>query len=342
MSFESVPGQPRAKRFLQRLVMNGTIPHALLLTGMKGIGKRALAEAFAKLLNCLAPSPAGACDRCASCTKIEKGLHPDILRVVRDGAFIKLDQVRDLRERLRFMPSEGRFRVVVLEDAQDLKEEASNALLKILEEPPAQNVFILMALEPQMLLPTIVSRCCHVRCQPLDEDWIARHLAATYRIGDDQARKIARLSFGSLDRAAWWVEADRMDRLRQVLERIARLKAASVLDVFSMAAAWSKESEDLEQDMECIKFWLREKIMVGLEGSGDPEIFAAASAEATGRLSIEALLELYQAIEETARRLRQHANRQLALEGAGLKIRDLLNGKSCRYTLSKWGQSLSF
>ncbi len=114
---------------------------------------------------------------------------------------------------------------MVIEDAQDLREEAGNALLKMLEEPPKQNLFVLTALEPQMLLPTIVSRCCHVRLQPLEETWIERYLLDAQGLAPSQAKKIAAMAEGSLDRARWLAEPARIAQMNEVLENVSRLES---------------------------------------------------------------------------------------------------------------------
>ena len=123
---------------------------------------------------------------------------------------VLLEQIRDLVKRFRFRPFEGRFRVVIIEDAQRLMESAANAMLKVLEEPPKANIFILLAAESQMLLPTIVSRCCQVRFQPLEEEIVAQWLTRDGRVSPEQAAGIARLAGGSMEKARWFSEEDRM------------------------------------------------------------------------------------------------------------------------------------
>ena len=209
MALRDVLGQERAKRFLRHLLHLGKLPHAVLLSGMAGIGKATLAREFAKLLNCLDPQQGDACEACASCLKMRDGHHPDLVWIKSEGAFIKLDQIRSLKQRLAFRPFEGRWRIVVIEEAQELREEAGNSLLKLLEEPPRQNLFLLTTLEPQMLLPTIVSRCCHVRLQPLEEVWIERYLTETQGLSPVQAQQLATLAEGSLERAKALTEPDR-------------------------------------------------------------------------------------------------------------------------------------
>src|SRR5208337_3552670 len=177
MALADIAGQKRAMRFLKRLLQKDAIPHAFLFSGMAGAGKFAAAKEFAKALNCLYPQDYDSCEACDSCNKLEKGLHPDLVLIRSEGVFIKLEQVRDLLKRFRFRPFEGKFRVVIIQDAQKLMEPAANAMLKILEEPPKANIFILLATESQMLLPTMVSRCCQVRFQPLEDEIVAEWLA---------------------------------------------------------------------------------------------------------------------------------------------------------------------
>lgn len=328
MSLARVPGQERAKRFLKGLVRIGHVPHALLFSGMAGIGKVAVTREFAKLLNCLSPRDFDCCDECGSCRKMDGGHHPDVIRVKSEGTYIKLDQVRGLRERMRFRPFEGRWRVIVIEDAQDLKEEAGNALLKLLEEPPRQNIFILTVLEPQMLLPTIVSRCCHVRFQPLDKLLIESHLIDTYGMAPTKAEEIANLAEGSLHRAQWLIEEDRIAHWKAVLANVFKLSDLHMIDFFPFVSKWAQKSEDLEQDLECIKLWIRDLILSRLTKDYRP-VFQGN--DMTGSrvqvISIETLFALYNSIEEALQNLRRNANKQLLLEGLCLAIKEGLYGQ---------------
>ena len=141
MALADISGQQRAIRFLNRLMEKETVPHAFLFSGMAGTGKFATAQEFAKALNCLSPQDYDSCGGCTACRKLEEGLHPDVVQIKSDGVFIKLEQIRELRKRFRFRPFEGKYRVVIIQDAQKLVEQAANAILKILEEPPEANIF---------------------------------------------------------------------------------------------------------------------------------------------------------------------------------------------------------
>lgn len=335
MSFEKVLGQSRSKRFLQQVARTGHLPHALLFSGMEGIGKTALAFEFAKLVNCLEFDGLDACDRCASCRKADSGHHPDLLWVRSDGMFIKVDQIRELRRQTRFRPFEGRRRVIILADAQNLREEAGNALLKLLEEPPDRHLFILTVLEPQMLLPTIVSRCCHVRLQPLEDELIRDHLVARLDIPAPVARDVTRLCGGSLERARWLTEDGRLAHWKEILETAQRLRRLSFFDLFDLTARWALKKEDLEQDLECIKLWVRDLVLCRLSDSEASTFDLDDDLRRIARnLDAEDLFSLYDTIEQALQRFRLNANRQLTLEGVCLAIKDILNGQGSRNTLS--------
>ena len=335
MSIEALPGQARAKRFLKQLVQTGHVPHALLFSGMAGIGKASMAREFAKVLNCLEAANNDSCDRCSSCHKIDGGIHPDLTWITSEGTFIKLDQIRDLRKRLRYRPFEGHYRVIIIEDAQKLREEAANALLKILEEPPRQHIFVLLTLEPQMLLPTIVSRCCHVRFQPLEDSQIEQSLTNAYQLEPNRAREIARLAEGSMERAKWLIEEDHISHWREILGHIQNLHRLSMIEFFELMARWVKESEDLEQDFLCIKLWLRDIILSRLLKDHRPAFELNKIPDGMKKNSIEYLFSLYDQIEEAIQNLRGNANRQLTLEGVCLAIKDYSYGQGSWDSLSK-------
>jgi DNA polymerase-3 subunit delta' len=329
MSLSGVPGQARAKRYLQKMAASGHISHAVLFAGMGGIGKAAVAREFAKLLNCLDLQENDCCDRCISCRKLDEGHHPDLVWITKEGAFIKLDQIRTLREGLRYRPFEGRWRVVVIQDAQNLNEEAGNALLKLLEEPPRQNVFVLTALEPQMLLPTVVSRCSLIRFQPLEDTLIEDELVNGKQLPPNRAREVARLAGGSMDRARWLIEEDRISRWEEIFRFILRLREVSMLDFFSKVAGWAQKSEDLEQDLECIKLWLRDLVLTRLVADYQPLFESDSKPHGSIQdVSVEHILQLYDEVERATHHLRLNANKQLTLESVCLAMKDGLYGQS--------------
>ncbi len=223
MPFREVIGHRKLVALLARAVHHGSLPPSLILGGPSGVGKRLLAVATAQLLNC--PNvgrsrsdtqhpiseverrasneevPADACGVCATCTRIARGVHPDVLIVEPgDSGTIKVDQVRELIDRAAYRPFEGRRRVVIIDEADALVPAAQNALLKTLEEPPSMSVFMLITARPDALLPTVRSRCPRLRFRPLGPEDVAAALVQRGRTSAE-ARLIAATADGSVGRA---------------------------------------------------------------------------------------------------------------------------------------------
>ena len=178
MPLREITGHQRLVELLARSIASGTLPPSLLFAGPRGNTKRRTAVAVAQALNCLNPQVSSAittdaCGGCAACTRIDRGVHPDVI-VVEPGetGAIKIDQIRDVVERSAYRPFEGRRRVVVIDEADGLMAPAQNALLKTLEEPPSLSVFILVTARPDMLLPTVRSRCIRLLFTEADAEEI--------------------------------------------------------------------------------------------------------------------------------------------------------------------------
>ncbi len=149
---------------LSQAIRRQSLTPSLILSGPEGVGKRLTAMSIAQELNCLAIDDGGACGRCAVCRRIARGAHPDVMTIEPgDMGSIKIEQVRAAIERAVFRPFEGRRRVTIIEQADALVVAAQNALLKTLEEPLPASVFVLVTSRPDTLLPTVRSRCAHLR-----------------------------------------------------------------------------------------------------------------------------------------------------------------------------------
>src|SRR2546427_7698708 len=212
MPFRDVIGHRRLVGLLSRSVHRESLPPSLIFAGPAGVGKRLAAIATAQALNCLSvrlkPDPTDtddshieidACGTCTACTRIARGVHPDVLVVEPgDTGSIKIEQVRDIVDRAAYRPFEGRRRVVIVDEADALVAPAQNALLQTLEEPPSSSTFILVTARPDMLLATVRSRCIRLAfassdARP-DDDREAREIAervlAHAAVTSDAARRL--------------------------------------------------------------------------------------------------------------------------------------------------------
>lgn len=232
MPFREIIGHRRVIALLSRAVAHDTLPPSLLFAGARGVGKRRAAVALAESVNCLAPVsgdglPRDACGACASCRRIGRGVHPDVLTVEPgDTGSIKIEQVRDVVDRAGYRPFEGRRRVVIIDPAEALIEAAQNALLKTLEEPPPASMFVLVSSMPDALLPTVLSRCPRLRFGELSAAEIATALMRDHGYDEAEARAAAADADGSIGRAladATTDVAEARDMARRVLERAVRV-----------------------------------------------------------------------------------------------------------------------
>ena len=203
----------------------------MLMAGPAGVGKRLTAIAVAQAINCLQPrsSPEferDACGECASCRRIARGVHPDVIMVEPgESGSIKIEQLRDVIDRSQYRPFEGRRRVVIIDEADAAGADAQSALLKTLEEPPSASVFILISSIPDALLQTVLSRCPRLRFGPLTPADVARVLMQEHGYSEHDARAAAADAEGSIGRALELHSEDvteARDAAQRVLEETAR------------------------------------------------------------------------------------------------------------------------
>ena len=176
MSFKKIVSQERAIRILQGTIKKERIPSAFLFIGEPYIGKTTTAIEYAKALNCLNNDNFDSCDSCQSCKKIEKGIHPDLKIITAEKDTIIIDDIRDLEEFVSLQSLEGKYKVVIIKNAEKMNQYAANAMLKTLEEPPPNTVLILTCQNIDALPEALVSRTFKVFFNPLSKEAIRRFI----------------------------------------------------------------------------------------------------------------------------------------------------------------------
>lgn len=185
---------------VKKQLAQGRLPNSMLFAGIPGIGKRTLARFISKAANCLNHAH-DFCDVCSSCKKINDNCHPDVRLILPEGQLIKIDQMRELSREVFFKPFEGRRRVYIIDEAEKMRLEAANSILKTLEEPPETTVLILISARPDDLLATIRSRCQIYQFVPLLPSAILQILSTHYGSLREEHPLLSQISGGSVGRA---------------------------------------------------------------------------------------------------------------------------------------------
>jgi len=211
-----------------------------VFTGPRGVGKYKTALVFAAALLC----PAGKPDACPSCHKVARGVHPDLHLVVAEGNQILIDQMRELDGELNIKPKESARKVVIIDEAETMNQDAANAFLKTLEEPPPETYLILVVESREALLPTVASRCHEVRFSALGKTEIEEFLVEREGVQSSEAERIARLSGGIFGRALLWArDPDLAAHWNRGVELAATVRRSSLLALLEKVA---EERELLE------------------------------------------------------------------------------------------------
>ncbi|MFZ5899273.1 MAG: ATP-binding protein [Bacillota bacterium] len=327
MKFSDVLGQKIAKRSLQAVLSSGRVAQAYLFWGMPGVGKRTLARVFARALLCEGLEPKGACGECRACRLAAAGSHPDWHVPGGGDLTLGIADVRGLQQALRYKPY-GRRHVVSLERAERLTLEAANALLKILEEPGGEVVFVLTADRPEAVPATVRSRCLHLPCRPLSRSEVLRGLEQA-GIDGPRAALLAARAGGSLGRALELAAGDGKDAepYRAMVRwagEIGKLKVVRLLEIAEEFG--SRETAD--KRLEFLLYWLRDVLLWKETASEETIVNIGDLAEIQRQSAFFTSLELaagIRAVEKARQLLAANVNPQLVIDNLLLKLNSIVS-----------------
>ena len=332
MAFSHILGQAKAITVLQNALRHQRVPQAYIFAGPDGVGKKFTALMLAKALNCHELDD-DACDRCNSCHKIDEGIHPDVRVIAPEGQFIKIDQIRALQKDAGYKPFEGRKKVYILDQAEAMRAEAANSLLKTLEEPSADCVIILVTANVYALLPTVMSRCQFVRFVALGIEPLTALLVREKQLSPERARLIASLSEGCPGRALAMDTEETLDK-RKRMEHLLQILSSGLQDVrvlFEQVEQLSGDKSAIQEFLDILLVWYRDMHL--LREHGDARLVANADAvprlkETAFQISAVHIRRLFEIVYQTKMDLLRNANMQLALEVMLISLTEVYNDRN--------------
>lgn len=324
MSFLDIYGHERQIAILKKALASKRVGHAYLFSGINAIGKRTLAGEFAKALNCeQAESLHDACEKCSSCLKAQHASHADIIFVEAEGQFIRINAIREIQERMKFRPLEGGWRAVIINDADKMNDHAANALLKTLEEPSAANILILISSRPYSMPATIISRCRHMRFNPLPAHAVFQFLVEKKGMDAQKAALLAGLSGGSAGRALELDQEDVAAYRADIMQLLMMAKKDDPISLLKLVSNFGQDKKKIKQGMEIISSFFRDALILKETRKQEMLINADNSSfinALSQRLSGEQILQNISLLARSWETIELNVNKTLTLETMAFKL----------------------
>jgi DNA polymerase-3 subunit delta' len=269
LGFEQVIGHENIIQHLQNAISAQKVSHAYIFYGEEGMGKKTLANAFAKTLQC-EENGIRSCDRCKSCMQADSGNHPDIIRVTHEKLSIGVDDIRiQVNADILVKPYNSRYKIYIIDDADKLTEQAQNALLKTMEEPPEYAVILLLVSNLTSLLPTILSRCVQLNLKPVDKTVIKEFLMERHHIPDYKAEVAAAFSSGNVGKAIKYASSEDFEKMKEeVLHILKYIDDMELHEVISGLKVLTANKPVIEDYIDLMMLWYRDVVMYKQPKSG--------------------------------------------------------------------------
>lgn len=316
MDFSGIVGHDKPKGLLSSMIEKDRLPHALLFSGPPGVGKSSLALAVVKRLFC---DKGTACGACRPCQNVIRGTHPD-LRLIRSDDSIGIDTLRSVTKEVYESPYEAPIRVILIDGAEQMTREAANALLKTLEEPPPQNLFILIASSEKDVPLTIRSRCMRVGFGPISREAIREHFSRALELPGKKADLFASLSCGSMSSGLFWMDEGHLSTRRRLAELVVGRKKSFVAAT-GLAEIITGSDKGLPLYLYFLLSLFRD-LWVSAEGGDAPDFVNSDLRELIEGSAWDAswIERSLSAIQQALSGLRYNVNRWLAFEHLVLSV----------------------
>mgnify|MGYP001056566049 CR=1 FL=1 len=328
MDFKQIVGHEKLIEHLQNAIRMDKVSHAYIFNGEDGVGKNLMANCFSMALEC-EEGGVCACGHCKSCLQAISGNHPDIIRVNHEKSVISVDDIRlQLNSDILIKPYSSRKKIYIVDEAEKMNEQAQNALLKTLEEPPEYAVILLLTNNSSRFLPTILSRCITLNFKPVAKEKIKTYLMEQYQIPDYQAELSAEFSAGNLGKAILYSSSEEFGEIKdEVVHILKYLREMEYQELLEALKYFSEKKQAMDECLDLMVLWFRDVLIFKATRDANRVLYKKELSEIRSQarvISFEGLNEILEAISKLRLRLKANVNFEVAAELMLLTIQDYL------------------
>lgn len=327
-NFKDIIGQESIKKHLQTAIKTGNLSHAYIINGEYGSGRQTIASALAKTIQCQSKTDdTDACGVCTSCKQAESHNHPDIKYITHDKTSISVNDIREqLSNDISIKPYSSEYKIYIIPDANKMTEQAQNALLKTIEEPPVYAIIILLTENCDSLLPTIRSRCVTLTMNPIEKDKICTYLENKFQLEPEQAQIAANYCQGNIGKAIRFASSsDFIEMKNQVLKLLKNLDSMDIASIIDTIKEFSTHKNDINDYLDLMLLWYRDVLMFKVTKDANlllySDEYSAISEQATKR-DYENIENIIAAIDKAKVRLKANVNFDVTIELMILAMKD--------------------
>ena len=319
LNFQEIIGHDQIKEHFQKAIEYNKVSHAYILTGEAGMGRKSLANAFALTLLC-EKGKTEPCMECHACKQVLSGSHPDLIYVSHEKpGTIGVDDIRkQINDTIMIRPYSSYYKIYIVDEAEKMTQQAQNALLKTIEEPPSYAVIILITTNQEAFLPTILSRCVQMKLKPLKDFTIKSYLTQNLHVPEKDADICTAFARGNLGKAIHLASSDEFKELFQkVMVLVKNVRTMDISMLLDCIREMKEQNFDIGEVLDLMQLWYRDVLMFKVTKDMNLLIFKDEykMINETGEKVDYAGLEAILAAIDTARtRLNANVNMELAME----------------------------
>lgn len=329
LKLDDIIGEEQIKEHFTQAIEQGKVSHAYIFEGELGCGKKALAYAFAKMLQC-EQGGANPCGSCQSCLQAESGNHPDIITVTHEKPnTFGVDEMRQqLVSDMDIKPYSSRYKIYIIPDAELMTQQAQNAILKTIEEPPEYGIIMLLTTNIGRFLPTILSRCVKLTVKPVDNRKVYQYLQDHYDLDENTLRFATEFAFGNVGKACRSVESEEFAEIREMcLDMLQQIPVWEIPDMIFSVKEAAKHKVQISDYLDIMMMWFRDVLLLKVTKNPNKLIFRdkySVMNKQAQVISYEGIEDILQAIDNAKVRINANVSLETVLELLLFRIKEQL------------------